>query len=130
MKKSTLWILITIAVLPAMLLLLVLTISGVSITKFPLWFLILMPTLLIATPFLYLFVQRFAQQKIHDQPIEKRKKPLLTAMGIYIFFSAIIVIAAYFLCYDYFWIVYLAQSIIALFFMFLRYKKIVYLKKV
>lgn len=97
MKKSEKWTLIAVSVFPPVLIVLVLMFSGVNIMDFPLWFLIGMPILFVVLPFLYFFTRRFAQQKIYDKPVEKRKKPLLIAFGICILLTVLILVLSYYI---------------------------------
>lgn len=122
MKKSEKITLILVALIPSIILLLGLTLSGISMTEFSLWFLILIPALLIIAPFVFFFAYRYAQRNVHDQPLEKRKKPLILVFTISTLVVAIAFVIEYYIVKpNYFWVSILPQAAFTIYIFFLYF---------
>jgi hypothetical protein len=118
MKKTQTRLLILISIVPAIILLFFLIISGVSIKDFPLWAIIVIPTLILVTPFMFLLAQCFAQRAIYDAPLQKKKKRILIVWGVYAIFTTIVLIILYHVRYQSFWITFLQLFPVSFFILF------------
>ena len=95
MNKKQKWFLILIVIIPVIIIWISFLAIDVSVTDFPLWFIIGMPILILATPLIFLSAQRFAKRNIENAPLHKKKKRLLAVFGAYTTFIALILIFQY-----------------------------------
>ena len=103
MKKSQKWLLSLMVIVPAIIILICLLIADIRINDLPLVVIIVLPTTILATPFLFLAAQRFAQ-KTDNAPLQKKRKTLLILFGVSLIISTVFIVSAYFFVSFYSWI--------------------------
>jgi len=121
MKKSQKWLLLSMVIIPAIILAVPFIIDNdMSIKEFP-WWAIIIPVLILVSPFTFILAQR-SGQAMYDAHLQKQKKRFLTAFGIYIIFLIIILIILYFYSYQFFLPFLLIQTafLLSVFFMRIR----------
>ena len=126
MKKNQKRLLIWIAIVPAIILTISFLITGISIKDLP-WWAIIIPILLIATPFSFIFGQLNAQ-RIYNAPLQEKKKKILIAWSVYNILIAIILIIIYCVRYHLFWITFI-QLVFVSFLIFFGNFRLFFLKK-
>lgn len=89
LQKSTL--ILMMIIIPIIILIVSLMITGISVKEFPWWAIIGIPALIFITPFTVLLTQ----SKIQNTPLEKRRKGLLILMGAFTVFLLFIAIICY-----------------------------------
>jgi len=102
MKKSQKWIPISTVVIPVIIIALIFILGDISIKEFPLWAIIVIPVLILITPFVFLLAQRLAQRIIYDADLslQKKKKRILTVLGASAISTIIISVTIYHLHYE------------------------------
>ena len=116
MKNSQKWLLISILIFPAIILTFFLIISGINIKDLS-WWTIIIPLLILISPFTFLLAQRFAQRKIYDAPLHKKKFFFIIIFGIDFIFLAIIILLEYYnVIYPFTWIPLSAMILTPVFF--------------
>jgi len=95
-------------------LVLIIFISDIKVADIPLWATIGMPTLLLATPFIFFLVQRSTQRVLKDATLQKRRKRLLISSGAYIVFMAILLVIIQRVSPNVFWVHLLTQIALVL----------------
>ena len=107
MKKTQRLLLISILVVPAIILTVFLILIDVSIKEFSKWAIVI-PILILISPFIFFFAQRSAK-KAYDSPLVRQKNRFLTVWGVCIIFFAILLSICYYVNYDFFWVLLLTQ---------------------
>jgi len=118
MKKLQKEIIVLILIIPAAILTIFLILSGISVKEMPLWAIIVIPTLILLSPFTFMMSSRYAQLT-YNLPLQKRKKRILTVLCALIFFSGIILTVTYYLVPYFFWIILFVMVLPMMFFIFL-----------
>jgi hypothetical protein len=121
MKKTQKWIALLMLIVPITILTFFITISDISIKEFPLWAIIGIPTLILVSPFTFLFAQR-SGQSMYNASLQKQKKRFLTVWGIYIIFLVILLIVLYFLNYQFFLAFLFIQTAFLLSVLFMKFR--------
>jgi hypothetical protein len=113
MKKSQKWLLTLITVIPAIIVIAFFVISDINIKELP-WWVIVIPILIIASPFTF-----FLSQRAYNTTLQKRKKRLLINFGTLILLLVITIILTHFhVIYQFMWIPISVMLLTPMFFMF------------
>jgi len=115
-KKQKKWIL-AIVMIALLIIILVFLLSDVSIKEFPLWVVIVIPVAIFIPLFTFFLGQRSAQQT-YNATLQKQKKRVLIANSVFIFFSAIILMALYWFRSQKFWTALFIQILPMILFLF------------
>jgi len=111
MKDLQKWIYTAIMVIPPLLIFTVLLfLSELSIKEFPLWTIIVMSTLFLVPPFIFLFVQR-TKKRVKDLSQQKKKKRILIVWSVYTILTTIFLIIIYFINFQSFLCALIFQAI-------------------
>jgi hypothetical protein len=127
MKKSHIWLLTAILIIPTIILIISLSISDIKIKDFP-WWAIAIPVLIIVSPFTFYFAQRVAH-RTYNSTLNKRKKILLYSFCALIIFSVILLSASYYFNYEFLRIILLVQILPIILFMFFGNFRLFFQKK-
>jgi len=119
MKKSQSWLFILIVAIPVIILAFFFLLSGISIKELP-WWTIIIPILILISPFLFLFAHRTARAKYNTSL--QQKKRFLTVWGGYIIFFVILLVICYYSNYDFVWVMLFTQIGFLLFVFLLKFR--------